>query len=61
MADDADALIDRLDIVMTAGSLDAATRLRIKLGIESVGTSKIDRARHAIYLFAMSPNYVVEG
>ena len=61
MADDADALIDRLDIVMTAGSLDEATRLRIKLGIESVGSDKLDRARHAIYLFAMSPNYVVEG
>ncbi|MCY4130529.1 MAG: DUF1800 family protein [Gammaproteobacteria bacterium] len=61
IADDADALIDRLDVVMTAGSLDAATRLRIKLGIESVGTNKLDRARHAIYLFAMSPNYVVEG
>ena len=61
MADDVDELIDRLDIVMTAGSLDEATRVRIKLGIESVGTSKLDRARHAIYLFAMSPNYVVEG
>ena len=61
LADDVDALIDRLDLVMTAGSLDDATRLRIKLGIESVGSSELDRARHAIYLFAMSPNYVVEG
>lgn len=61
LADDIDALIDRLDIVMTAGTLDDATRLRIKLGIESVGSSELDRARHAIYLFAMSPNYVVEG
>ena len=61
LADDVDALIDRLDIVMTAGNLDEATRLRIKLGVESVGTNDLDRARHAIYLFAMSPNYVVEG
>ena len=61
LADDIDALIDRLDIVMTAGTLDDATRLRIKLGIESVGSSELDRVRHAIYLFAMSPNYVVEG
>ncbi|MCY4094173.1 MAG: DUF1800 family protein [Gammaproteobacteria bacterium] len=61
LADDVDALIDRLDIVMTAGRLDDATRLRIKLGVESIGTEKLDRARHAIYLFAMSPSYVVEG
>ncbi|MCY3857463.1 MAG: DUF1800 family protein [Gammaproteobacteria bacterium] len=61
LADDVDALIDRLDIVMTAGRLDEATRLRIKLGVESIGTNKLDRARHAIYLFAMSPTYVVEG
>ena len=61
LADNVDALIDRLDIVMTAGRLDDATRLRIKLGVESIGTDKLDRARHAIYLFAMSPNYVVEG
>ena len=61
LADDVDALIDRLDLVMTAGSLDEATRLRIKLGIESVGSGKLDRARHAIYLFAISPAYVVEG
>ena len=61
LADDVDALIDRLDLVMTAGRLDDATRLRIKLGIESVGDNDLDRARHAIYLFAMSPNYVVEG
>ncbi len=61
IAGNVDALIDRLDIVMTAGKLDEATRLRIKLGVESIGTNALDRARHAIYLFAMSPNYVVES
>ncbi len=62
LAEDVDALIDRLDLVMTAGKLDAPTRLRIKLGIESVGESNlVDRVRHAIYLFAMSPTYVVES
>lgn len=62
MADDVDALIARLNLVMMAGRLDEATRIRIKLGIESVGNSDMrDRARHAIYLFAMAPTYVVES
>ena len=61
MAHDVDALIDRLNILMTAGRLDAATRLRIKLGVESVGNDRLDRTKHAIYLFSMAPNFVVEG
>ena len=61
MATNIDLLIDRLDLVMMAGRLDEATRLRIKLGIESVGTDNADRARHAIYLMAIAPTYVVEN
>lgn len=61
IADDVDELIDRLDIVMTAGRLDEATRVRIRVGVRSIGEDPLERAKHAIYLFAMSPHYNVEN
>ena len=63
IAEDPDALLDRLNLVMTYGRLDTPTRIRIKLALEEMGNSNdlVNRVRHAIYLMAMSPTYVVES
>ena len=54
-----DALIDRLDLVMTYGRLDEPTRQAIKRNVELIG-DPMQRVRTAIHLFAISPAYAVE-
>ena len=61
MSDDIDALIDRLDLVMTHGQLDNSTRARIKAVLEQIRANPTSRARTAIYLMSISPPYVVES
>lgn len=61
LADDPDALLDRLDLVMTAGKLDDSTRARIKLTLLDIKNHPHNRTRHAIYLMSISPTYVVES
>ena len=58
LAVDANALLDRLDIVLTAGTLNSATRqaiLNVITDIEDVN----QRARIAIYMFLLSSDYAV--
>ena len=56
IADDVDALLDRLDIVLTAGTLDAATRSAIRSILLDIPETDI-RVRIALYLFLISPDY----
>ncbi len=55
---DVDELIDRLDIVLTAGTLDAATRSAIRGVLLDIPEAEI-RVRIALYLFLISPDYAV--
>ena len=61
LADDPDALLDRLDLVMTAGRLDNSTRARIKVTLMDIENHPHNRTRHAIYLMSISPAFVVES
>ncbi len=58
IATDVDDLIDRLDIVLTAGTLDAATRSSIRGVLLDIPEAEI-RVRIALYLFMISPDYAV--
>lgn len=58
VAADVDALVDRLDIVLTAGTLDAATRAAISGILVDVDDLNL-RTRAAIYLFMVSSDYAV--
>jgi len=58
IADDVDALLDRLDIVLTAGTLDVATRQAIKATVSDIADLNL-RARIAAYMFLISSDYAV--
>lgn len=58
IASDIDALIDRLDIVLTAGTLDAATRQAIEGVLVDLDDPDL-RVRIAIYMFLLSSDYAV--
>lgn len=58
IANDISALVDRLDIVLTAGTLDLATRQAIEAELADIDDLNF-RARIAIYLFLISTDYAV--
>lgn len=58
IAGDIGALVDRLDIVLTAGTLDPATRQAIEAVLADIEDLAI-RARIAIYMFLISSDYAV--
>ena len=58
IAGDVGALLDRLDIVLTAGTLDAATRQAIETIITDLDDANL-RVRIAIYMFLLSSDYAV--
>lgn len=58
IATDVNALLDRLDIVLTAGTLDAATRQAIATVITDLDDANL-RVRIAIYMFLLSSDYAV--
>ncbi|MEM1264001.1 MAG: DUF1800 domain-containing protein [Pseudomonadota bacterium] len=58
IADDVDELLERLDIVMTYGTLQASTRNAIRAAIEPVDDNNL-RVRAAIYLIGVSSDYAV--
>ena len=58
IAADVNALLDRLDIVLTAGTLDAATRQAIATVITDLDDANL-RVRIAIYMFLLSSDYAV--
>ena len=59
IADDADELTRRLDIVMTYGRMNPQTRQAIVEAITPIA-DPVARAQHAIYFTALSPDYAVE-
>ena len=60
LADDPEALLDRLDLVMTHGEMHDDTRAAILEVLDAVD-EPLSRARHAVYLLSISPDYVVES
>ncbi len=59
VADDAQALLDRIDLVMAYGTLSDATRESILSSIEVIEDLEI-RVRAALYLVLVSPDQAVE-
>jgi len=59
LAADPDALLDRLDTVFTSGTLSVATRSAIRSVIVDIADLSF-RAKSAIYLLLISPDYAVE-
>lgn len=60
LADDLDALLDRIDLVFTYGQLSAETRAAIIAATQDVPDAS-QRARAAIYLLLVSPDYAVRA
>ena len=58
LADDVSALVDRLDILLTYGTLSADTRQVIEDIVDQVPDPDI-RVKLAVYLFHISPDYTV--
>jgi uncharacterized protein (DUF1800 family) len=58
IANDVDELMDRLDIVMTAGTLDAQTRAAIVDVIDDIPEPEL-RTRIALYMLLISSDYAV--
>ncbi|MEM8983455.1 MAG: DUF1800 domain-containing protein [Pseudomonadota bacterium] len=58
IADDVDELLERLDIVMTYGTLASTTRAAIRTAIAPVDDTNL-RVRAAIYLIGVSADYAV--
>jgi hypothetical protein len=58
IGDDVDTLLDRLDIVLTAGTMDSATRLSIENTIAGIDDMNL-RVRIAIYMILLSSDYAV--
>jgi len=61
LAGNADALIDRIDLLFTAGTMDAATRATIRGAITPIANDAPARTRLALYLALIAPAYAVTG
>ncbi len=62
LAANVDALLDRLDLVLTYGTLSEDSRAAIRSVLADIPASETGfRSRIAIYLVMMSPDYVVES
>ena len=61
LADDPEGLIERIDVVFTGGGLSAQTRTAIREAIAPIEDDPGIRARVALYLALVSPDYVVES
>jgi hypothetical protein len=67
LADNADALIDRVDLLLTAGTMSADTRTLIRTAVNSVAmpatnqtTARQNRVRLAVLFALSSPDYLVQ-
>ncbi|MEM7391568.1 MAG: DUF1800 domain-containing protein, partial [Verrucomicrobiota bacterium] len=58
IAGDIDALIDRLDLLLTAGQLSAESRSTIRTALLPLGVLE-DRVRLGLYLTLISPDYMI--
>jgi uncharacterized protein (DUF1800 family) len=60
LASDVDALLDRLDLVFTHGALTSATRAAMRGVLVDIADPRF-RAKTALYLILVSPDYAVES
>ena len=67
LADDADLLVDRVSLLLTAGSMSTGTRNLIVTAVNSVpypgsneATARLNRARLAVFFTLSSSDYVVQ-
>ena len=60
LADDPDALLDRLDLVFMAGKMPQAMRETIRELLVTGSASPLERARDALYLVVSSAEYAVQ-
>jgi uncharacterized protein (DUF1800 family) len=67
LAHDADLLIDRVNLLLTAGSMSATTRTLIVSAVNSITmpatnqtTARLNRARLAVFFTLSSPDYLVQ-
>lgn len=60
IADDVEALLDRLDLVFTYGTLSEGTRQAIRTAILPIEDELESRVRFALYLLLISPDYAVQ-
>ena len=58
LAQDTQALLDRLDTVMTFGTLTAETRTAVEVAVDSLTESR-ERVAMAVYLIAISPDFAI--
>ncbi len=58
VADDTEALLDRLDVVLTEGTVSAETRTAVADAIDASNDPSL-RVRMAIYLYLISPDHAV--
>lgn len=61
LADEPDALLERIDLVFFAGAMDATTRNAIITALEPLGGDLTLRTQVALYLALVSPAYAVQG
>src|SRR6267143_1017330 len=67
LADNADLLIDRVSLLLTAGSMSAATRTIVRDAVNSItmpttnqATARQNRVRLAVFFTLSSPDYLVQ-
>jgi hypothetical protein len=64
LADDAPALVDRLNLHLTGRTLSASTVSTIVQGVQSIlgtgATERLNRVLAAFYLIMVSPEYLVQ-
>ena len=60
LAADPNQLLDRIDLLFTSGTLSSATREAIASAIAPLGNDLPTRARVALYLALVSPDFAVE-
>ena len=60
IADDSQALIDRIDLIFTHGAMSAPTREAIAAALVPLAGDPALRARVALYLALISPDYMVD-
>ncbi len=67
LADNADLLIDRVSLLLTAGSMSAATRTIVRDAVNSIampatnqGTARQSRVQLAVFFTLSSPDYMVQ-
>lgn len=61
LADDPDALIERIDLVFFAGSMDSVTRSAIRTALQPLAGDLRLRTQVALYLALASPAYAIQG